>query len=209
MTIINEIAFMLHIREVSPNEFIESINKLGGGFIGLIYYQYLLILLLIMAVLMDFRYDRIYNGWIIFGILLGLSLCILIKGWNGIYDAVAAMLISFCILYPVYKIGALGAGDVKLLIMVGSFISVNQLLRIIIFSFIIGSVFSVGKMISEENFKERMQYLFSYLSDVLCSGQWKLYGENLKDDYKKYKSNKIHFALPVCLSVMLGLGGLF
>lgn len=158
---------------------------------------------------MDLKYDRIYNGWIILGILSGILFRILVKGWNDIGNAMAAMLLSFCILYPIYKIGALGAGDVKLFVMIGSFVPANQLLRIMVFSFIIGAVLSVWKMISEENFKERMQYLFSYLSAVFCSGQWKLYGENLKDDYKKYKSNKIHFALPVCLSVMFELGGLF
>jgi len=76
-------------------------------------------------------------------------------------------------------------------------------------SFIIGAVFSVGKMVSEENFKERMQYLFFYLSDVLCRKQWRLYGEDLIEDCQRYTSNKIHFALPVLISVMLGLGGLY
>ena len=158
---------------------------------------------------MDFKYDRIYNDLIVSGILLGLSIRILKNGWYDIFGAIVAMLLSFCILYPIYKIGALGAGDAKLFIMVGSFESAGKLLRVIAVSFIIGSVFSIVKMISEENFKERMQYLFSYLSDVFCTGQWKLYGENLRDDYKKYKSNKIHFALPICFSVMLGLGGIF
>ncbi|MBD5521501.1 MAG: prepilin peptidase [Lachnospiraceae bacterium] len=158
---------------------------------------------------MDVKYDRIYNGWITLGILLGLSLRIWKCGWHDMDSAVAAMLLAFCILYPIYRISALGAGDVKLFIMVGSFLSVNRLLHVMVVSFIIGAVFSLGKMISEANFMERMKYLSSYLRDVLRSGQWKLYGENLKDDFKKYKSNKIHFALPICLSVMLGLGGMF
>ncbi len=158
---------------------------------------------------MDFKYDRIYNGWITLGILLGLSLRIWENGWRDIGSAITAMLLAFCLLYPIYKIGALGAGDIKLFIMAGSFLSANRLLHVIVVSFIIGAVFSLGKMISEANFMERMKYLSSYLSDVLCSGQWKLYGENLKDDFKKYKSNKIHFALPICFSVMLGLGGMF
>ena len=158
---------------------------------------------------MDFKYDRIYNGWITLGILLGLSLRIWENGWHDMGSAVAAMLFAFGILYPIYKIGALGAGDVKLFIMTGSFLTVNRSLRVIIVSFIIGAVFSLGKMISEENFMERMKYLTSYLVDVIRSGQWKLYGENLKDDFKKYKSNKIHFALPICFSVMLGSGGMF
>ena len=175
----------------------------------MIYCHCLLILLLIAAVFMDFKYDRIYNDWITLGILLGLSLRIWKNGWHDMGSAIAAMLLSFCILYPIYKIGALGAGDIKLFIMVGSFLSVNRLIYIIVVSFIIGAVFSIGKMISEANFMERMKYLYSYLVDVLRSGQWKLYGENLRDDFKKYKSNKIHFSLPIFLSVMLGLGGVF
>lgn len=196
-------------QEVSSIEFIEFISNRGGDFIGLIYVRYLLFLLLIIAVLMDFKFDRIYNGWILFGSLLGLSFHVWGNGWRGICSAAVSMLFSFSLLYPIYKIGGLGAGDVKLFIMSGSFLSVNRLLYVIFFAFLIGAMISIGKMISEGNFKERMQYLFSYLSDVLCTGQWKLYGENLKQDSRKYKSGKIHFALPICLSVMLELGGLF
>lgn len=158
---------------------------------------------------MDFKYDRIYNGWITLGILLGLSLHIWKNGWHDMSSAITAMLLAFCILYPIYKIGALGGGDVKLFIMVGSFLSIDHLLHVIVVSFIIGAIFSLGKMILEANFVERMKYLSYYLSDVLCSGQWKLYGENPKDDFSKCKSNKIHFSLPICFSVMIVLGGMF
>lgn len=119
------------------------------------------------------------------------------------------MFLSICILYPVYKINGLGAGDVKLFLMIGSFVTIQQMLRIIIVSFLIGAVFSIGKLISEANFKERMQYLFSYMCDVLRERQWKLYGDNLKEDHGKVTGNKIHFALPVCISVMFILGGIY
>ena len=158
---------------------------------------------------MDCVYDKIFNGWIVLGIFIGLFFRILENGWSAAYHAGAIMLLSFCLLYPIYKIGALGAGDVKLFLMTGSFVSLEYQLYFMGISFAVGALFSIGKMISEENFKERMQYLFSYLFDVLCTKQWKLYGENLKQDYQKYKSNKIHFALPICISVMLGLGGFF
>lgn len=194
---------------MSSSYFIESILSIGGGQIGLTYYQYFLLLLLLVAVLMDFLYDKIFNGWIVLGILIGLFFRISENGWLAAYDAVATMFLSFCLLYPIYKIGALGAGDVKLFLMTGSFTVVEWQLQMMGISFAVGALFSIGKMISEENFKERMQYLFSYLFDVLCTRQWKLYGENLRQDYQKYKSNKIHFALPICISVMLGLGGFF
>lgn len=158
---------------------------------------------------MDFKCDRIPNGIIVLGTVIGLFSRIGESGWQGIFSAGVVILISFCILYPLYRIGGLGAGDVKLLLMTGSFFSADMQLHVMAFSFIIGAILSIGKMISEDNFKDRMQYLFSYLADVLRTGQWKMYEENLKQESRKYKSNKIHFALPVCFSVMLGLGGIF
>ncbi|MDD6811324.1 MAG: A24 family peptidase [Lachnospiraceae bacterium] len=189
--------------------FIESITEDGGGQIGLTHIQIILLLLLLVAVFTDFIYEKIFNGWIVTGILIGFFFRIIQNGWQGIGYAIATMLLSFVLLYPLYKIGALGAGDVKLFLMTGSFVGMNRQLPMMGISFLAGALFSIGKMISEENFKERMQYLFSYLLDVLRTGQWKLYGENLKQDDQKYNSNKIHFALPVCISVMLGLGGLY
>lgn len=177
--------------------------------IGLTCYQYLLILLLIVAVLMDFAYDRIYNGWILFGIMIGLSFRFLEFQWHGLYGAAVSMLFSFVLLYPLYKIGGLGAGDVKLFLMLGCFVRTEELLRMMTASFIIGAVFSVGKLISEKNFKERMRYLFEYLSGVFYGKQWMPYGEDLRWNYQLYMSNKIHFALPVLLSAALWLGGFY
>ncbi len=158
---------------------------------------------------MDFAYDRIWNGWILFGMIIGLSFRFLESQWHGLYGAAVSMLLSFVLLYPVYKIGGLGAGDVKLFLMLGSFVTAETLLRIMVSSFVIGAVFSVGKLISEENLRERMQYFFSYLADVFSKRQWKLYGEELRGNYRMYASNKIHFALPVFISAALWMGGFY
>ncbi len=196
-------------QEVSSNEFMAEFFQKGGVWVGLTCYQYLLLVLLLAAVFMDFAYDRIWNGWIIFGMIIGLSFRFLEYQWHGLYEAVVSMLLSFVLLYPVYKIGGLGAGDVKLFLMLGSFVPAETLLRIMISSFIVGALFSIGKLVSKENLKERMRYFFSYLADVFCTRQWKLYGEELQWDYRMYMSNKIHFALPVLISAALWMGGVY
>lgn len=168
-----------------------------------------MILFLIIAVLTDFKYDRIYNGWIFSGILSGLFFRIQESGWYGAGGALISMLIPFALLYPLYKIGALGAGDIKLLIMSGSFFKAEESVYIIIFSFTIAAILSLIKMTVKRNLKERMQYLLSYLFGTLTTRQWKMYEESPEADARTYKSNKIHFALPVFISVMLRLGGLF
>ncbi|MCM1386864.1 MAG: A24 family peptidase [Bacillus sp. (in: Bacteria)] len=158
---------------------------------------------------MDFKHDRIDNVWILFGILSGLGFRIQEGGWYGVYGAVISMVIPFALLYPIFKIGALGAGDIKLFMAVGSFLQTESLLYVLICSFIIAALFSLMKMISESNFTKRMHYLFSYLSELFTTREWKLYEEIEAQDAHTYKSNKIHFTLPACISVMLGLGGLF
>ena len=158
---------------------------------------------------MDFKRDRIYNGWILFGILSGLFFHIQEDGWYGVCSAVIPMLVPFVLLYPIYKIGALGAGDIKLFMVSGSFLTTEQSVHVIIVSFIIAALFSLIKMMSERNGKERMRYLLSYLLETCKTREWKLYDETCVQNTHTYKSNKIHFALPICISVMLGLGGLF
>ena len=158
---------------------------------------------------MDFKRDRIYNGWILFGILAGLFFHMQEDGWYGACSAVIPMLIPFVLLYPIYKIGALGAGDIKLFMVSGSFLETGKLIHVIIVSFIIAALFSLMKMISVKNCKERMRYLLSFLLETSKTREWKLYEEDSKRKTYAYKSNKIHFALPICISVMLGLGGLF
>ena len=180
----------------------------GGDFIGLNYDKSILLLLLLAAVLMDFKHDRISNGWLLFGSMIGLYLYGLENGWLKIYMVLPAVLLSFCLLYPIYKIGALGAGDVKLFLMTGCYLTTRQVLEVLVFAFAIGAVFSLGKMYKEDNFVERMEYLFSYFIDLLRTGQWKLYEKELRLNRNKYR-HRIHFSLPVCLGVLLGMGGLF
>ena len=157
---------------------------------------------------MDFMQDRIANGWLLFGSMIGLYLHGLENGWQKIYMVLPAVLLSFCLLYPIYKIGALGAGDVKLFLMIGCFLTMRQILTVLILAFIIGAIISLIKMCKEDNFTERMQYFFSYLIDLLRTRQWKLYEQELRQDKDKYR-HRIHFSLPVCFGVLFGIGGLF
>ena len=177
----------------------------GGDFIGLRYYYSLLILLLLLAALADLKTDRIPNGFVVLGIVTG----VLGNLWldADIRQMAVSMLLAFLLLYPLFKIGALGAGDVKVFMMIGSFVKVRELLMILILSFVIGALCSLLKMLSEHNSRERMYYFLSYISDVARTRQWKMYGEHTVQDYKRYCRNKIHFTIPILFSVALRIGG--
>lgn len=177
----------------------------GGDSIGLSYYQSLLLLLLLLATLADLKSDRIPNGFVVLGIAIG-ALCSLRHG-SDIWHMVVSMLLAFLLLYPLFKIGALGAGDVKIFMMIGSFVEVKELLMVLVLSFIIGALCSLIKLLSEHNGRERLYYFLSYISEVVKTKQWKIYGEHMTQDYEQYRRNKIHFTIPVLFSVALWIGG--
>ena len=63
----------------------------------------------------NLKTDRIPNGFIAVGILAGLA------GSQpygpGLSHSVISMFLAFLLMYPLFKIGTLGAGDIKVLIM--------------------------------------------------------------------------------------------
>lgn len=158
-----------------------------------------------MATLADLKSDRIPNGFVMFGIIIGV-LCSL---WHSpdIRHTAISMLLAFLLLYPLFKIGALGSGDVKIFMMIGSFIGAKELLLVLIMSFVIGALCSLIKLLSEHNGRERLYYFLSYISEVIKTRQWKIYGEHVAQDYEQYRRNKIHFTIPVLFSVALWIGG--
>lgn len=179
----------------------------GGGFIGLSYWQSILLFLLLLSALADLKTDRIPNGFIFLGIMIGVTGSLL--SGRSFLGLLASVFSAFFLMYPLFKTGVLGAGDVKLFVMTASFLPVRESMSILAGAFVIGAVFSLGKLITERNGRERFQYFFSYLYDVRRTGHWKIYGEDLKQDYYTYCKNKIHFAVSILFSVVCKMGGLF
>lgn len=166
----------------------------------------LLLLLLFLAALADLKTDHIPNWFICLGIGIGIfgGLQYRLNLWSSVFS----MLLAFLLMYPLFKIGALGAGDVKLFIMIGSFMEVREFIVVMVYAFVIGAFFSAGKLLTEHNGRERIAYFLSYAADVARTRRWRIYGEDLAQDYQLYRSNKIHFTVPILLGVMLKLGGI-
>lgn len=160
-----------------------------------------------LSALADLKTDRIPNGFVLMGIVIGIAASFL--SGRGLTDIPASMFIAFLLTYPLYKIGALGAGDVKLFILVGSFLTAGELTVVMAGAFVIGAGFSLVKLAAEKNGRERFRYFFSYLVDICRSRQWKIYGEDLEQDYHTYCKNKIHFAVPILFSTVCRIGGIF
>jgi len=103
----------------------------------------LLLVYLIIAVCIDMRERRIPNKLIGIGLLSGIILIVLQMNNIYLYDRVGAFFLGIAILFIPFAMGGIGAGDVKLLGLVGLFVGIKTLINISLISFLIGGAFAL------------------------------------------------------------------
>ena len=83
--------------------------------------------ILTVAVIMDIKSDRIPNLCIVAGLLCGLAVSL---GFQDVFwpQILLRVFLPILICFPLFCMGALGAGDIKLFSVIGSFWPMEQLL---------------------------------------------------------------------------------
>lgn len=164
-----------------------------------------LCVILLVACLMDYRSTRIPNWLIGLIFLYGLGWHYRDAGGGGLAEALLNGLFVLALLYSLFKIGAVGAGDVKLYSVTAGCLSRQEIPCFLIYSLLIAAIISIFKMILVRNAKERFYYFCTYLFDVCRNGKFQLY---LVNEAGKKKAS-ICLSGPIFLSVLLRLGGFY
>lgn len=113
-----------------------------------------LCLLLAVAVLSDIRQRRIPNRLVLIGALAGIGCnSVLPEGYGfasalpgalGVQGALGGFAIGLVLMLPLYVLRAMGAGDVKLMAMVGAFLGTHAVIRVVLATFIVGGVLTLA-----------------------------------------------------------------
>lgn len=117
----------------------------------------LLLLLLLAAMYFDIRFFRIPNKLILVGIGTGMCYRFLFPEELFFYQYLVAMTGIFLILVPIYKLGAIGGGDVKLLSVCALFMGVYDGLEMMVLSFLFGAFFSIIFLVYHRFFSKQIQ----------------------------------------------------
>jgi prepilin peptidase CpaA len=103
-----------------------------------------LLSLLAVAVWTDVREHRIRNSVTLGGSLIAILLQTALHGWGGLGAALAGLAIGYAFFLPGYLLAASGAGDVKLMGMVGAFVGPYGALAASIGAILTGGGFALG-----------------------------------------------------------------
>ena len=114
----------------------------------------ILLFLLVIASFSDYATYKIPNwltlGGILFGLIYNSAFPFSINPRHAFLWAAGGMLIGLGTMLPLYILKIMGAGDVKLMTMIGAILGVNDTLYVILFSFMIGGIAAIGFAIANQ-----------------------------------------------------------
>lgn len=164
-----------------------------------------LCIFLLFACGFDYCRRRIPNWLLALMLAVGMAIGGRQAGAEGVLHFGCKMIVVILCLYPFFKTGTLGAGDVKLFGVCAGYLPGSKILYFLFFSLLLAAVISLLKILMEHNAKERLTYLTEYLLEVARRGQWQLY----ISDRKEMQQNSVCLAGPILGSVLMYIGGIF
>ncbi len=162
-------------------------------------------LFLVIACYCDYRKRKIPNLLVIFMLIIGGCQQMAEMGGAGGFWFVMRCVGIILLLYPLFRIGAIGAGDVKLYGICAGYHPGEKFLYFFFVSLLIAAIISLLKMLRESNVRERIGYFLDYVFSVIQTGKFQLYIQNETE----WRKASICLAGPILFSVLLGVGGVY
>ncbi len=125
---------------------------------------------------------------------------------TDIMGRIVIIFLFFIFLFNFFSIGAIGAGDLKLIMVVS--LGYKRPLLFQIVTLIIAFIQSLIQMIRFKNFQSRIQYLLNYIASIRRTGGISLYvpRETVATEKKEYS---IHLSISIFLAWIFVEGYLF
>ena len=161
-------------------------------------------LLMIPIIFYDVKYHKIPNKFIIIGMVSSWVGRFLEQGVKSVGMSLGCMLIPFLLLFPLFVMRMIGAGDIKLLCMFAFMMTPMQVIFLLFFACLIGGIWAIVKMIRDKSLFRRFLYLKNFLARSIAIKEAEKYFSK-EEGYR----DTISFALPIGLSYLLHLGGVY
>ncbi|GBD37092.1 hypothetical protein HRbin36_02222 [bacterium HR36] len=145
-------------------------------------------------------------NWLTFGMMLsGLALGTIDSGWAGFWASLVLLGFGFLLLWPVYAIGGMGAGDVKMQMgfsaWIGALYGLTEGFWIVLYGFclaaVIGGVLGIGLMIWHGRWHEYRMNTGDILTDLASAGSWQDVAQRAWQ--RKPRMVLLPYGLPLCL----------
>lgn len=166
-------------------------------------YNKILLSMSFLAVCSDLHTEKIPNGGILCFWIIGFFYQSVTNGWHGVLQFFAGAVLPVVTLFLLFTFRMLGAGDIKLLSVLGGIMGPGSIFQCILYSFIIGAVISAAVLTATGMLYQRLRYFAEYFQRIFVTRSVISYRKSGK------QFEHIHFSVPVFLAVILHTGGIY
>ena len=163
-----------------------------------------LILLLSTAVIFDFIDEKIPNALIVIGTLCGLYYRLGILRETSVGRLLLDYTFPLLLFFLFFAVKAMGAGDIKLLMVCGLFLGTAKNLWCIGLAVAIAAMVGIVRLLIHKRLRLRVVSLFRYftkLIEELCAGNREMNPYIVKEQLDA--AAKIHMAMPIFLGAVV------
>ncbi len=139
------------------------------------------------AVLSDIRYRRIPNFLCLLILIIGITANVFAPTGEGLYLSLLGFVAGFLPILVLYILTGLGAGDVKLMAVIGSVVGFKAILLIFYYSFMISGLYAVFYLIFKGRAMDIVRYYGSFFTELLHGSGQVLCKKPVKKSTKKYQ----------------------
>lgn len=127
----------------------------------------LLIVVLIICVVTDIKSRRIYNKIIFPALIFGLLIQFFSGGALGVLHGIEAFLVGLAILLIPYLLGGMGAGDVKLLAVIGAIKGLSFVLMTAIYMGVVGGIIAIAVILFKDGVVNKIKSVYYFIASLL------------------------------------------
>jgi len=164
-----------------------------------------------LAAWQDIRNYRIKNSLVFTGALIGIFLHVVLPTDLNFYDALLGWMVGFLVLLPLYLLRAMGAGDVKLMAMVGAFLGPEAILIALLYVLVTGGVLSICVALFRRNlgklFISVQMLMYEFMTNLITPGSKRTVPltESLSVNERLEDSVKMPYGLAIAVGTLLFL----
>lgn len=136
--------------------------------------DFILAIVLIICFITDLKKQKIYNKVIFPSLGAAVILNIWFSGFAGLKLSLLGFATGLCILLIPYFLGGMGAGDVKLLSLIGAVKGSLFVLNTAIYMAFIGGAVAIVVIIFQKQTISFIKALFSWIASFVCGVKYKL-----------------------------------
>ncbi len=134
-------------------------------------FELFLVPLAVLVIYHDVRYRRIPNPFVIATLISGLTINLVMGGWQGGLSSIGGCMLAFILMFILHVFGAMGAGDVKLFAAIGSVIGAQLVLPTFVVVVLTGGLLALVTTLRSGVFGTTMHRVLQILVGLLPGWQ--------------------------------------